>query len=83
MKDLSTEMPPQLIAKRKQIAKMLDMGITLLRELNLPNHRNYDATFPRPFRLTKKGPAYFCLVAVNRWIDQRRSQTHAQEEKAH
>lgn len=67
------EMHGTLIAKRAKISKIFGIGATLLRELHSPKSPNFDPTFPTPFSLTKKGPAYFDVHAVWVWIQARQA----------
>lgn len=60
-----------ILIKRSRLAKMLDMGCTLLRELHTPGHLNWDPLFPKPIRLTTNGSAHYLMSEVHAWIQSR------------
>lgn len=78
-----TKVVPVLPMKRADVQKRLQIGATLLRELNNPKHRNYDPDFPKPFRLTDNGPDYFDSSEIDRWLQKRRGKYLSCEEAVH
>ena len=56
------------IIKRARFSQEWGIGLTLLRELHTPGSANFDPDFPRAFTLTKNGPLYFSVDAIERWV---------------
>lgn len=76
------EVAPVLPMKRTAVEKRLQIGATLLREFNNPKHRNYDPTFPLPFRLTDNGPQYFDATEIDLWLQKCKRKSLSSEKAA-
>lgn len=68
----SGEVKPVRPMKRAKVAVYLQMGGTALRELNNPSHKNFDPSFPQPFKLTSNGPHYFDASDIDVWLQDRK-----------
>ena len=59
---------PRLMVKRADLLILVGIGRTLSVEMHTPNHPNFDPVFPKPLRLTPKGPAYFAMDELIAWV---------------